>query len=356
MKGRTFINFYGYASKFRILLVILCLIPALAQSNTNSEQNIIINKTNQEVPNSTKKSLSKITLAQVFNIELKNFLSQKTNYILLLLIIALCLTTSLAVKTFQSKKKLKKLVDIKTKELQKALDKAQQSNKLKSEFLAQMSHEIRTPIFVILGNIAILKGILEENSKSKNKELFDSIELASKRIIRTIELILNMSEMQIGTYKPTLKKIDLDKDVLSKLVDEHKQMAASKNLELIYNCMTENTIITGDEYSLTQIFANLIDNGIKYTKKGKVEISIKSNEQNEIIVEVSDTGIGMSKEFLSHLFEPFVQEERGYSRTYEGNGLGLALVKKYCELNNANIEVESEKGIGSTFRVILKNL
>ena len=96
----------------------------------------------------------------------------------------------------------------------------------------------------------------------------------------------------------------------------------------------------------------MIDNAIKYTKKGKVEILLGKNKTNNIIVEVKDTGIGISKEFLPRLFEVFAQEERGYTRSFDGNGLGLALVKKYCELNKIIIEVDSEKNIGSTFRVI----
>ena len=117
----------------------------------------------------------------------------------------------------------------------------------------------------------------------------------------------------------------------------------------------KGTKILADEYSIMQIFANLIDNAIKYTKKGKVEILLTKNKSGNVMVEVKDTGIGMSKEFLPKIFEPFVQEEQGYSRSYEGNGLGLALTKRYCEINNAVIEVESEKNVGSTFRVIFKS-
>jgi signal transduction histidine kinase len=98
----------------------------------------------------------------------------------------------------------------------------------------------------------------------------------------------------------------------------------------------------------------LIDNAIKYTKKGKVEIVLGKNKTGNIIVEVKDTGIGISKEFLSRIFEPFAQEEQGYNRSFEGNGLGLALVKNYCNINNVLIEVESEKSLGSTFRIYFK--
>ena len=138
------------------------------------------------------------------------------------------------------------------------------------------------------------------------------------------------------------------------MFNEHQLIAKNKNLELIYTCRAKKKEINADEYCITQIFANLIDNALKFTKKGKVEILVSNNSNDDIIVEVKDTGIGMGKEFLKHLFEPFVQETTGYTRAYEGNGLGLALVKRYCDINNAILEVESEKGIGTTFKVIFR--
>jgi signal transduction histidine kinase len=99
----------------------------------------------------------------------------------------------------------------------------------------------------------------------------------------------------------------------------------------------------------------LIDNAIKYTDNGRVEVTIDRNNDGCIIVSVEDTGIGISDEFMKNIFKPFLQEESGYSRRYEGNGLGLALTKKYCELNNATINVESQKGAGSKFIITFKN-
>jgi len=100
----------------------------------------------------------------------------------------------------------------------------------------------------------------------------------------------------------------------------------------------------------------LIDNAVKYTEKGKIELILGLNTSGNIMVELKDTGIGMSKEFLPSMFNPFTQEEQGFTRSYEGNGLGLMLVKKYCELNNMNIEIVSEKNVGSTFRIIFDNM
>lgn len=233
-----------------------------------------------------------------------------------------------------------------------AKEKAEESDKLKSEFLAQMSHEIRTPINAVLGYVGYLSDLISQPKDSEVVDCFNGIDLASKRIIRTIDLLLNAAELQTGSYQPRFLQIDLDKEILDKLYIERSRSAKERGLELIYNCKLNNANILADDYSTTQIFVNLIDNAIKYTKEGKVEILLTKNLNGNVIVEIKDTGIGISKEFLPRLFNSFEQEEKGYTRSFEGNGLGLALVKRYCEINDALIEVESEKNVGSTFRVI----
>jgi len=237
-------------------------------------------------------------------------------------------------------------------ELIESRERAEQSDKLKSEFLAQMSHEIRTPLNAIVGNVDFLNQLYDKSMDTDTRDCFDSIGLASKRIIRTVDLILNAAEIRTSDYKPLFVKIDLNSEILSNLYQEYQLLAKQKKLEFIYNCTEKDTKVMADAYSITQIFANLIDNAIKYTKKGKVEILLGKNITGNIMVELKDTGIGISKEFIPKIFAPFMQEEQGYTRSFEGNGLGLALVKNYCKINNATIEVESEKNVGSTFRVI----
>ena len=238
-------------------------------------------------------------------------------------------------------------------ELMIAKEQADKSNRLKTEFLAQMSHEIRSPLSSIMSFNHLIKEDLNEFITPEVEEYFTVINSASTRLIRTIELILNMSEMQIGSYQSFPKKIDLFNDVLNGIIKEYSKAAQAKQLEFILNCPKPDIKIFADLYSITQIFANLIDNSIKYTKQGFITLSIVENKSNNCVeVTVEDSGIGMTEEYLSSIFEPFVQEEGGYSRRFEGNGLGLALVKKYCDLNNVRIRIESEKNVGSKFILV----
>lgn len=236
-------------------------------------------------------------------------------------------------------------------ELILAKELAEKSAQLKAEFLAQMSHEIRSPMNVALNFTHMLKEEVEDRTTPEMLEYFEGIELSGKRLIRTVDLILNASEMQVGTYEPIWGTVNLSEDVFKSIYSEYASYAKRKGLELNIISKAADSKIKGDRYSILQIFANLVDNAIKYAHSGNVDVIIDRNENNRVRVDVIDTGIGMSEEFMKRIFQPFMQEDRGYSRKYEGNGLGLSLVKKYCELNEADINVSSEKGKGSKFTV-----
>lgn len=233
-----------------------------------------------------------------------------------------------------------------------AKEQAEKSDKLKSEFLAQMSHEIRTPVNTLLSFSSLLRDELEDTVDEDLKASFVSMANAGRRIIRTIDLILNMSEVTAGIYDYVSKYFDITKELLDPVRNEYQFIAAEKGLEFNINIKTDNLYVWADEYTVGQIINNLVDNAIKYTPSGSININIFRSIENRLIVEVQDTGIGMSSDYLPMLFQTFSQEEQGYTRKFEGNGLGLALVKKYCELNIADIEVESEKGVGTTFRIL----
>lgn len=237
-------------------------------------------------------------------------------------------------------------------ELLHAKEKAEKSDKFKSEFLAQMSHEIRSPINVILNFVSLLKDELNNKLDPELANSFDYIDNGGRRIIRTIDMILNMSEIQTGIFELNPAPRHLTDDIMRNLILEYKTQAKMKGLELNLNSsIVKNQLINVDEYSVSQIFSNLIDNAIKYTRKGSINVNVYSDDNKFICAEVEDTGIGISEEYIPSLFDAFTQEESGYSRKFEGNGLGLALVKRYCEMNNALIIVESSKNKGTKFIV-----
>ena len=236
-----------------------------------------------------------------------------------------------------------------------AKEEAVMADKLKSEFLAQMSHEIRTPLNTVLNYTSLLKEEYPSQNNNDITNIFQAISNASRRVIRTIDLILNISQITTNVYDYRPKKIDIYTDIIYKVNTELNQTAAAKGLILRIKKLTEDTQIITDEYSVSQIFINIVENAIKYTKVGFVEMRILKNERNQLQVEVEDSGVGMSQQYMSKIFTPFSQEETGYTRRYEGTGLGLSLVKKYCELNKALIHVTSNKNVGTTFTIIFPN-
>ncbi|MCF6269213.1 MAG: ATP-binding protein [Melioribacteraceae bacterium] len=242
------------------------------------------------------------------------------------------------------------------KDAEKALlnskEQAENADKLKSIFLAQMSHEIRTPINVMLSISSLLQMEVEERWNEEELSYFELINKSGNRITRTIDLLLNLSEIQAGTYEPSPEKLDLFADILCVLILDYKKRAEAKKISFVVNLNTQNPSIVADIYTVEQIFQQLLDNAILFTEKGEINLTIRRNRANKLIVEIKDTGVGIEKAYFNDLFIPFTQEEMGYTRRFDGNGIGLSLVKSYCDLNKAVIEVESEKGIGSTFRVI----
>jgi len=244
----------------------------------------------------------------------------------------------------------KKIIE---KELIEAKEKAEASLKLKSDFLAQMSHEIRTPVNSILSYTGLLKDELKNTLPQDLQLSFDMINNGGRRLIRTIDMILNMSELQTGTFEAQKAPVHITQEILKPLIGEFRPIAQSKGLklEMINKTNKKELIVLADSYSLTQTFANLIDNAIKYTQEGEIGIKIYQDDKKGLNIEVADTGIGISKEFLNNIFDPFTQEEQGYTRKFEGNGLGLALVKNYVKLNGFTISIESEKGEGSVFKI-----
>jgi len=247
-------------------------------------------------------------------------------------------------------KDIKKRMDAET-ELIKAKEEAEESDKLKSEFLAQISHEIRTPINTIQNYSYLIKSEVIDSQTDLMKESFDVIDKAMHRLIRTIELIINMAEAQKGNVKINPENINISSNILSPIYLEYKSECNKKGVVFNLNDFSEKKEHKIDQHIFSTIITHLVDNAVKYTHEGQIDINLSADDK-KIICEVVDTGIGISEDFLPNIFKPFSQETQGYTRKYEGNGLGMALIKIYADLLGASLQVQSKKGEGSTFRFV----
>ncbi len=235
-----------------------------------------------------------------------------------------------------------------------AKETAEKADTLKSYFMAHLSHEIRTPVNSILTFVSLLKEEFEPKLPAELHESFQIIENSADRLIRTIDLIMNLSSLQTGNFDAKYSWLDIENDILNEIINEYSGKAKRKEIKFSYINRAKNTKIYADKFSAYHMISNLIDNAIKYTpENGKISMFL-TERGNDLRLEIIDTGIGISREYLPNLFTPFTQEEMGYTRKYEGNGLGLAISKKYAELNNAIIEAKSIKGQGSNFTITFK--
>ncbi len=235
--------------------------------------------------------------------------------------------------------------------LRKAKEEAEATNEMKTHFLKQIHEEIEVPVQSMLkyGEL-LIEGVKGKTTEEELNFILENFSKNSTRIIRNTELVLNYSEIELGTYKPVFDHLNLHDEVILGVFQKLKPEAEKKGLNLEIIRETKEVSVWGDIKSLRDIYLNLIDNAIKYTDKGGITVSI-SFKDSHIISEIMDTGIGMTKEFVNNIFKPFSIEAYESGRK-SSIGIGLALVKKYCELNNITLQVESEKNKGSTFRLI----
>ncbi|HAH23941.1 MAG TPA: hypothetical protein DCL77_09330 [Prolixibacteraceae bacterium] len=233
------------------------------------------------------------------------------------------------------------------KELINAKEKAEESDRLKSAFLANMSHEVRTPLNSIIGFSELLADPdFEEEQKN---EFIHHIVTNGNHLLTIISDIMDISKMESGEVKIRKTQLNAQK-ILSNVKEQFSFQAEAKNLELklILPDTDQETVIFADADRLHQIFNNLVGNALKFTSKGKIEIGYYPYG-NMVEFYVKDTGIGIPEEYHDKIFDRFRQVEDAKTRTFGGNGLGLAISKNLVELMGGKIWVESESGMGSTF-------
>lgn len=235
-------------------------------------------------------------------------------------------------------------------ELIKAKEKAEEINRLKSNLLSNMSHELRTPLSGILGFSEMLT---DEIKDPYHKELIVTIHQNGQRLLRTLNSLLNLSKLESEQVELKIEETDVYKKVLS-IAAPYIKTAAGKGIAFKTDSKIDNLKINVDSVLFEQIISNIIDNSIKFTEAGEISIVVdgkRSENTNWAVITIKDTGIGISAESLKYIFEPFRQASEGLSRNFEGTGIGLTLAKKYVELMNGEILVESEVGRGTVFNI-----
>ncbi len=241
--------------------------------------------------------------------------------------------------------------------LKQAYEAANQATAAKTNFLSSMSHDIRTPMNAIIGMTAIAQSHIED--KERVKDALTKIDTSSRHLLGLVNEVLDMSKIESGKVDLNEKEFNL-RELLTNLL--HMMMPQAENrghkLSMVITELKHENVI-GDSLRIQQVFVNILGNAIKYTPEGgtlKVIVSEKKTKSNcvgcyEFIFE--DNGIGMTKEFMNKIFEPFSRAEDSRVSKVQGTGLGMSITKSIVQLMNGNIQVESEEGKGSKFTITI---
>jgi len=234
-------------------------------------------------------------------------------------------------------------------ELLEAKEKAEKSTRLKSEFLASMSHEIRTPMNGIIGAHHLL---FETPLSDKQQELIEISHSSAKALLALINDILDFSKIEADKLKLDYSPFDMH-SLIKAIVDMIQVSNDNKNLAIVFDYEADAPrAAIGDDNRIKQILLNLVNNAVKFTKDGEVRVKVRASEQRNkvnFLVEIKDTGIGISEANIKNIFGKFEQANQSTTREFGGTGLGLAISKKLSEMMGGEIGVNSTLGVGSTF-------
>jgi PAS domain S-box-containing protein len=228
---------------------------------------------------------------------------------------------------------------------------AEEANNAKSVFLAKMSHEVRTPMNAIMGMIDLT---LDTSLTGEQRENLIVAKDAADNLLNLINDILDLSRAQAG--KVVIEEIEINlRDIVKSVCKGLMILARNKGVDVVWSIDPEiPRLLVGDPVRLRQVIVNLVNNAIKFSHKGKVQVNVKkkalTGKDCQVVFEVIDSGIGISPKNLPHIFDVFTDAHNATARRYGGTGLGLAICKKIVEMMGGTIEVESKEGAGSVFR------
>jgi len=238
---------------------------------------------------------------------------------------------------------LRKQID---NELIKALSEAEKANFQKNAFLANMSHEIRTPLNGILGFAVLLQNELALHNKNELFDYAQSIERSGERLLHLLNNIIDISRLEANDLEIRRETCSL-KAVLEQVIGTFQFRTNEKGLKLVTDF--DDCAFVGDMNTLPRVFNELLDNALKYTEKGFIKLSSRVlPELQKVEIRIQDTGSGIDPAFLDQIFNPFHQDSLGYSKQYQGPGLGIPLTRKLVERMGGAIDMISEKSVGTT--------
>lgn len=249
-------------------------------------------------------------------------------------------------------KSLNKELSDKLYQLEDANKKIRESEKIKSEFFANVSHELRTPLSLIYAPVESLLAGKYGTLASGQSQALQIIHNNAVRLLQMVNGLLDFAKFEAGKMKVVREPTDVA-DLLNSLLNDFESMLGSKKLMLVKEIENCSGDVLMDRYLFERIFFNLLSNAIKFTPEGGT-ITVKAkSEKNNFEMCVKDTGVGIEEKNRKNLFEKFIQGEGSSTRRFEGTGLGLAMVKEFCELLGGSVSVESELFMGSVFTVRL---
>jgi PAS domain S-box-containing protein len=233
-----------------------------------------------------------------------------------------------------------------------AKDRVEAADKLKDAFIANISHGIRTPLYIMIGYLNHISSELKSSMSADQDKYFGFVFESADRLTKSIDLILDISRLQTGNIEFQESEVSVRK-VIEEGILGIKSLAEKKTLALSFDNQLGDVKVRADETFLARSLESLLENAVKFTRKGYIEVRLYQRDTGELAVDVEDTGVGISEEYQTKMFQISTPSNDAPGHAFEGVGLGLALVRRYLEQIGGRITVKSARGVGSIFTITL---